>query len=192
MFDQHHVPQGVPALPHKSSEPQAANAPKSTSHDSCSLPATTVRSAEIDKACRVIENKRFGISYRDVLARLAKSSWTFSDGVDLRSSAVTIKLIECNPELQREYNDTLRFKRETSDGFSWARLFGRSRQSNEFVASKRHLNQIVEEMCEVGLLKIQEFGPERVCTGDRLNPIEITPRGWRISLGDVGNLALRS
>ena len=192
MFDQSNVPKGVSGLPPKSFQPQATSALQPASHDSCSCPATTLSSADIDKVCRVLEHERFGINYRDLLARLAQSPWTFSDGVDLRSSAVTIKLIECNPELHREYNDRLRLERETSHWFSWARLFGWWRQSNEFVASQCHLNQIVEDMCEVGLLKIQEFGPERVFTGDRLNPLEIMRGFWRISVGDLGNLALRS
>ena len=64
--------------------------------------------------------------------------------------------------------------------------------SKQFLESIRELNLIVQDMNEAGLLQIEHFPPEKISTGDRQNPIHIGPRSSRISVTDLGNLALQT
>jgi hypothetical protein len=113
------------------------------------------------------------------------------DSVDFNSAALTIRLLEFNSELARRYKEKLQSEGVVSRLLASVALVRRPLASTQFLESIRDLNRIVQDMSEAGLLKIEDLPPNKVITGDRLNPIHIGNRYSRISATDLGNLALR-
>lgn len=178
--------------PQSSGHPREDHLHRLPLNEASNLPCCSINPANIESAKHVLGTERLGISYRNVLVQLSQAPWTFFESIDFNSAALTIKLLEFNPDLARKYEEKIQSEGDLSRLLASVPLLSRPLPSMQFLESVGEVNQIVQDMHEAGLLQIEHCRPDKIITGDRVNPIVVGARSSRISVTDLGNLALRT
>lgn len=159
------------------------------------MPPSGVSSAELERCKLVLEKEQSGISYRSVVEALAKTSWAFSDCIDLESPRVTEKLVQLNPGLAAEFEAKTSREGLLQRFIAAIPFSGRTLPSEKFLRENVGINQIIRDLQRGGLLHITESPPVATASFDpmmRGSPACISLPSWDIKISDRGRLALAS
>lgn len=155
------------------------------------FPSTNMSQARIDEARRVLSAERCGVSYRDVLQKIAELPWLFLDPDVSNNVPLTEKLIQCNPSLLNEYNQRSEAEGRLAKLLALIPLVGRPTESFKFLQSHRDVNQIIHDMRDAGLLEVCIL-PPYVPIATRHLSYSYGPPSLKVSVSDLGRLALNS
>ena len=161
--------------------------------DKC-LPAAAVSQTQIDQAKVLLERERCGITYRQVLETIAAEPWRFPFCTEVHDIRVTKQLIKCDAALHKKYLDALRSEGIVSRALALVGHQRRPSTHENFLAEVRQVNQILAELTQAELVKIERRPPVYLDVSTPPNPIYllVLDNDVTFTVSNLGKLALRA
>ncbi len=135
--------------------------------------------------------QQFGIAYADVLKSVAGNSCIFYQFPDKDSLELTRWLVGLHPRLAQEYKNLVSSEGFITCALSLIPFFGRSLASTEFLEANKAVNQVVQDLEQGGLVRVNHF--IQVSTGAAARSgifVSMSNLSFTLSLTELGNFAL--